>query len=63
MECENKEVHTHHGVFSAVFLLQVKNGEGSWYERARGTTNLVSIDMKTIFLNSLGEDILKWIEI
>ena len=50
MERDNKEVHAHHRVDSAAFLLRVKNGVGSWYERAKGATNTASVDMKTYYL-------------
>ena len=63
MERDNKEVHALHNVNSAAFLLQVKNRVGSWYERARGTTNLRPIDMKMVLLKSLGGVIRKRIEI
>ena len=63
MEHDNKEVHAHHGVDLVAFLLRMKNRVGSWYGRAKGTTNVVSIDMNTELLTSLGEDICEQIEI
>ena len=36
---------------------------GSWYERAKGITNIVPIDMKTVLSNSLGDDTRDRIEI
>ena len=58
MERDNKEVHAHHSVDSGVFRLRVKNRVGSWYGRVKGTTttNIVSIDMKTVSFNSLDDD-------
>ena len=63
IERDNKEVHAHYGVDLVAFLLRVKNQVGSWYGRAKGTTDVASIDMKTELLNSLGEDICERIEI
>ena len=63
MERDNKEVNAHHSVDPEALLLRVKDRVESWYERARGITNLVSIDMKTALSNSLGEDIRVRIEI
>ena len=56
IERDNKEVNAHHGVDLAALLLQVKNRVASWYERAKRTTNIVSVDVKTVLFNSLGND-------
>ena len=50
MERDNKEVHAHHRLDSAAFLVRVKNWVGSWYERAKGAANIASIGMKTVYL-------------
>ena len=63
MKCGNKEVHAHDGVDSAVFLLQVKTRVGNLYEQVKETTNLVSINVKTVLINSLGGNIREQIEI
>ena len=43
--------------------MRVKNRVGSWYERAKGATNIASIDMKTVLFNSLDDDTRRRIEI
>ena len=63
MERDNKEVHAYHGVDLVAFLLRAKNQVESWYKRAKGTTNVLSIDMKKELLNFLGKDIRERIEI
>ena len=56
MERDNKEVHALHRVDSAAFLLRVKNRMESWYERAKGATNIVSSNIKTVLINFQGDD-------
>ena len=63
IERDNKEVNAHHSVDLAALLLQVKNRVASWYERAKRTTNIVSVDMKMVLFNSLGNDTREQIEI
>ena len=44
VERDNKEVHAHDGMDLEDFLLRAKNRLGSWYERAKRTTNSASIN-------------------